>query len=114
MDPAKKNKYRNGLLQAAKEANAAYVVIAEEIPEYFTDCFIEKDGLRFMDSHYFTKPWPIHLYEIWVDHSRGGQIPQGTPLHPGIQIKDGFVKYHIDTKALGKHLDLCTLCESKF
>ncbi|MEZ0373831.1 MAG: hypothetical protein ACAI44_32370, partial [Candidatus Sericytochromatia bacterium] len=108
-DPSNKLKYTNLLKNSMRSVNAAYALFSIEIPETFADYFIEIDEKRFFDSDYLTKYSWSPIYEIWVDHQSGGREPQGLPLHPGVDIGDGFIKYHINYSSMHTP-KTCGLC----
>lgn len=105
-----KTKYRNLLKEFAKAVKAPYLVFSEEAAENFTNCFEEIDGTRYFDAALLMKnPWPMRVYEVWVDHKNGGKKPIGFPLHKGIDIGNGFVKYHANYSAMNQPY-YCAIC----
>src|ERR1044071_3224718 len=51
LDEAKQAFYMQGLRDAAKKANAAYVVLMIDVPDFFEDRFVDVDGVRILDFY---------------------------------------------------------------
>lgn len=104
-------KYQELIKNIAQNINAGYILFCEEAPENFVNCFIDIDGIRYFDEILLTKgPWPIRIFEVWLDYTKEVVLPQGFPLHAAINIGNGFKKYHLDYSGTKKRV-YCGICQ---
>ena len=92
LEEAKQTFYVDGIREAAKKANAVYVVFMVEVPDFFDDRFVDVDGVRIIDP--FLRSGKLApILEVWVDHSRGGVLPSGVEFYEGQDLSNGFLSH---------------------
>ena len=79
---------------AARAAEAAYVIPVRDAPDDFEDRFLDVDGQRLLDEE-IGEHIDRRVDEIWINCDFGGTRPVGL-LSPGaIPIGNGFQKYNV-------------------
>jgi hypothetical protein len=88
-------RYWQSIRDAARAANAVYIILMVEGVSNLEDRFIEIDGRRVLDTH-CDHQWGHGIWAVWVDTSQGGECPVGVSDVVTADFGDGFVQYSVE------------------
>ena len=94
LPPETQHFYWQAIRDAARAANAAYVVLVDEAADDFEDRFIDIDGRRILDTQP-SHQWGHGIRAVWVDSSTGTECPVGVAASDTADIGNGYVQYSV-------------------
>ena len=89
----KQDKYWQMQLDYAVAANAGFVILIDDVPDFLEDQFLEIDGQRYFEK-IDSEDTEFFVNEIWVHESE--KIPIGIQQTPIREVGKGFYAYLIE------------------